>query len=387
MPRLAVFTPQLGRISETFIRRHVEDLLPGQTIAVAQQIMPAGADDHESTPALMLDRWRRHRAVRLAARLRLWGPRVEDAIVAQFLRRHDVRVALGEYLDEFVRFVPMLNRLGIPFVVQGHGIDLSAALRRPGVPEQYEAYRSAQAVLTRCEFHRRRLIALGLSADRVHVNPGGVDVPETAAERGAESSKRFLAIGRLVPKKGPLLLLEAFRMAASRDAQIVLDVLGSGPLLQPAREFVDASGLGNRVRLHGAAPSDLKERLFEACGVFVQHSLTDPETGDEEGLPAAIQEAMAHAMAVISTRHAGIPDAVEDGGSGWLVDEGDVQGMAAAMIRAAADPYATAAAGRQGHTRARGRYTWAHERGRLLGHIEAATGGAFSPRRTPPGTS
>ena len=69
------------------------------------------------------------------------------------------------------------------------------------------------------------------------------------------------------------------------------------------------------------------------CGVFVQHSLTDPDNGDEEGLPAAIQEAMAHGMAVVSTRHSGIPEAVIENVTGLLVDEGNVKEMAMALLR------------------------------------------------------
>ena len=88
-----------------------------------------------------------------------------------------------------------------------------------------------------------------------------------------------------------------------------------------------------RVRLHGAASEDVKQRLLEECGVFVQHSLTDPETGDEEGLPAAIQEAMAYGMAVVSTRHSGIPEAVVDGSTGLLVNEGNVKDMAQAFLQ------------------------------------------------------
>ena len=57
-------------------------------------------------------------------------------------------------------------------------------------------------------------------------------------------------------------------------------------------------------------PEKVKMRLLRECGIFVQHSITDPVTGDDEGLPAAIQEAMAHGLAVVSTRHSGIPEAV-----------------------------------------------------------------------------
>lgn len=371
--KLAIFTSQLGAVSETFVRRHVEDLLPGRTLVVARNSGSAFGDFWQvPCPVLYLDRWALKLPVRLARRMGMVEARLRDMAVTKFLRMHSTTVVLGEYLDQFVDFVPLLDRMGLPYVVQGHGIDGSASLRTPGMAKRYLTYASARAVLTRCEAHRQRLIGLGLAAEKVFVNPGGVDVPETVPARGPEAAKRFLAVGRMVPKKGPIYLLEAFRLAAAKDLNITLDYIGDGLLFPAACQFVDACGLGSRVRLHGAAPEETKHRLFYECGVFVQHSIADPNTGDEEGLPAAIQEAMAHGMAAISTRHAGIPEAVEHSLTGWLVEEGDAVGMADEMLFAASNAQRTNAAGRAGHARALIAYRWQDEKHRLLTLISSA---------------
>jgi glycosyltransferase involved in cell wall biosynthesis len=224
-------------------------------------------------------------------------------------------------MDVAVDFVPVLDGLAIPYVVQGHGIDVSEALRRPGMAERYLSFRNARAILTRCEFHRRRLVDIGLPANLVRVNPGGVDIPQEVPRRPPEARKRFLAVGRMVPKKGPIYLLESFRLAAERDPEIRLDYIGGGELFPAAVQFVDAAGLGGRIRLLGMVTDAQKEKLWEECGVFLQHSLTDPETGNEEGLPAAIQEAMAAGMVVVTTAHSGIPEAIENGVTGYVVAE------------------------------------------------------------------
>lgn len=371
--KLVIFTAQLGTASETFIRRHVEDLLPGRTVVVARN-STAQFDGYwrSQCPVLFLDRWALRLPVRLAGRVGLSPARLRDSTVSRFLLRHGATVILGEYLDQFADFVPLLERMQLPYIVQGHGIDVSAALRKPGMAERYRSYESAAAILTRCEFHRQRLIGLGLPADRVHVNPGGVDVPDQMSTRPAEAYKRFLAVGRFAPKKGPIYLLEAFRLAAARDATISLDYIGGGELFPAAQQFVNACGLTDRVRLHGPAKDNVKLLLARECGLFLQHSLTDPETGDEEGLPAAIQEAMALGMTVVSTRHSGIPEAIEHGISGLLVEEMDVEAMAEAMIRAANDPVLCARLGAAAHRKAKELYTWPAERARLLAALERA---------------
>jgi len=66
------------------------------------------------------------------------------------------------------------------------------------------------------------------------------------------------------------------------------------------------------------------------AAVFVQHSVIAP-SGDREGTPVAILEAGAAAVPVVATRHEGIADVVIDGATGLLVEEGDVNGMAAAV--------------------------------------------------------
>jgi colanic acid/amylovoran biosynthesis glycosyltransferase len=371
--KLAIFTPQLGSASETFIRRHVEDLLPGRTVVVARNsTTPFGGYWRPQCPVLFLDRWALRLPVRLAVRAGVSQARLHDSTMARFLRQHGATVILGEYLDQFADFIPLLERMRLPYIVQGHGIDVSAALRKPGMAERYRSYDSAAAILTRCEFHRKRLIDLGLPADRVHVNPGGVDVPEQSPARPVEACKRFLAIGRFVPKKGPIYLLEAFRLAAARDSTITLDYIGGGELLPAAQQFVSVCRLKDRARLHGPAGDDVKSRLAQDCGVFVQHSVTDPETGDEEGLPAAIQEAMALGMTVIGTRHSGIPEAIEHDVSGLLVEEGDVEAMAEAMGRIASDRALCARLGAAAHAKAKDLYSWPAERARLLAALERA---------------
>ena len=171
--------------------------------------------------------------------------------------------------------------------------------------------------------------------------------------------------GEWVAKKAPILLLDAFRRARDTCPNLRFDYVGGGPLLPAALQFVQAHQLEDSVTLHGGVTPMELERIRSRADIFVQHSITDPETGDEEGLPAAIQEAMAAGLPVVSTNHAGIPEAIEHGRHGLLVEPGDTIGMADHIVGLTESADAATMMGYAGWKKARSVYTWADERSRL----------------------
>jgi colanic acid/amylovoran biosynthesis glycosyltransferase len=104
---------------------------------------------------------------------------------------------------------------------------------------------------------------------------------------------------------------------------------------------------------------------MKQADMFLQHSMTDPETGDQEGLPVAILEAMANSLPIISTKHAGIPEAVLDSNNGFLVDEGDSKNMAQKIISLTKDPDLRATMGFNSWRRAKNEFSWDNERSKL----------------------
>src|SRR5919204_317102 len=147
-------------------------------------------------------------------------------------------------------------------------------------------------------------------ADLVRTIPNGVHVPATI---GAEADPReVLFAGRLSPEKGIEELV-----AATEGMNLV--VAGDGPL----RHLVpDALGF---------VPHDELEGLYERAAVVVLPSY-------REGLPLSVLEAMAHGKPVVASAVGGIPEFVEDGVTGLLVEPGDVAGLRAAIERLLADP-------------------------------------------------
>ena len=162
------------------------------------------------------------------------------------------------------------------------------------------------------------------------------------------------------------MTLDAFRRGAKACPNIQFDYVGSGTLLPAAEQFILAFNLRDRVTLHRSQPSGMVQSLLKKADIFLQHSMTDPETGDEEGLPVSMLEAMANSLPVVSTRHAGIPEAVLDGCTGYLVEEGDSAGMADRLIALSHDPDLRRRMGETGWRRAKEHFSWEKERMELL---------------------
>lgn len=369
---LAIFCPNLGLKSETFIRRHIETLLPGGTVVITGMTGKGpGKEWIADCPVLDLShlprpRMRQQLLRAIPERLGWKYEDPESRAVRDFLVNYKVEVVLGEYLDVSLPWLRLCKSLGIRFWGHAHGYDVSVLLRRDHWRKAYLQYRDAAGIIVVSEVSRMRLVELGLNAEMVHVIPCCVTVENSFPEKNRHDGLiRCLAVGRMVSKKSPIFCLDSFRRAAESCPSLRLTYVGEGELLSAARHFVKAFDLESKVSLLGGQSHEVIAGLMAEADVFIQHSVIDQETGDEEGLPVAILEAMACGLPVVSTRHAGIPEAVIDGNTGFLVAEGDSKGMADCLIKLAGDHELRLRMGRAGWRRAKEMFTWERERDSL----------------------
>jgi colanic acid/amylovoran biosynthesis glycosyltransferase len=130
----------------------------------------------------------------------------------------------------------------------------------------------------------------------------------------------------------------AFEHALGQDRNITLDIIGDGPMRSDIEAFIEQHRLQSTVTLHGTLPHAEVLEIMNRSSVFVQHSMSDPKTGNREGLPVSLLEAAAHALPIVTTRHEGIPEAVDDGLGGFLVNEGDWLSMTDYLVKLVKDP-------------------------------------------------
>lgn len=356
---LAVVLPEVGLPSETFIRWDVERLLPSATAVVADP-PPGGLSVQGETT------WSLHDQPALVLEAVQGDPYPSDeriAAVLGFLQRHHVTVVLIEYLDFADRWFNPLRRAGHRIWVRGHGVDLSARLRERQWVNAYRRLADADGIIVPSRHAHTTLAAAGLPEAKIHVVKSPVTLPPQPHRHG-RGAVRCVAVGRLVAKKAPLLMLGAFHHARRADPRLTLDVVGDGPFWDDVHDFVSAHGLNDHIRLHGRLPHDQSLGLVERSDILIHHAVTAAD-GDTEGLPLAILEAMAAGLAVVSTNHAGIPEIVADGSTGRLVAEGDVSGMAAAVAELAADHHVRARMGQAGRQAIMDEHTEEHATERL----------------------
>jgi len=368
---LAVIAPQIGALSETFIRRHMEQLSPNKTVVIANtKDKPYAGHWDLECPQLIINQLYRNQNIFQKFYKKLANQFIQEkdrklALTKKFIQQHQVEVILGEYLDVSLPWLPLAQSLGIPFYAHAHGYDVSVRLQDQYWREIYQELSQATGIITMNHISRERLIELGIPAEKIHVITYGINVPSQPCQRQPKEVVKCVAVGRMVGKKAPILTLDAFRRACEYYPNLHLDYVGTGALLSAVRQYIAAFNLSDKVTLHQGQPNTVVHQLMQEADIFLQHSMTDFDTGDEEGLPVAILEAMGYALPIISTKHAGIPEAVEDGKTGFLVHEGDSTEMAERIIDLAKDRENRIQFGYSGWEKAKEQFSWEREKKEL----------------------
>jgi colanic acid/amylovoran biosynthesis glycosyltransferase len=236
--------------------------------------------------------------------------------------------------------LPIARALELPLVVTFHGGDATkdGPYRSKLFPTIFQRRCAAlrrEAALFVCvaEHIREALLARDFPAAKLKVIRYGVE-PEADGETPSPPKRPYLLfVGRFVEKKGAAHLLEAMRALESEGGAIDLILIGDGPMAEVLK--LQSSGL-KHARFLGWLPNPEVRRLMRSALALCVPSVAAP-TGDAEGLPNVVLEAMACAVPVIGSQAGGIPEAVEHGRTGFLVPPADPRAIADAVGRLLGD--------------------------------------------------
>jgi glycosyltransferase involved in cell wall biosynthesis len=262
------------------------------------------------------------------------------------LRRHlaenPVDVCLINYGTTAARVAPLLVERRVPYVVHFHGFD---AHRTTGLEDLHKRYplmlEAAAEIVVVSSTMKEAIAAWGVPAGKIRLNPYGIPaLPEDADSLvSTRETDLILCAGRLVEKKAPHLVMAAFHEVWKRRPGTRLRWIGDGELRPVCEALVRGWRMEQAVVFEGVKTRAEILSAMATATVFAQHSVT-AASGDMEGTPNTILEAATMGCPIVATRHAGIADVVCDASLGCLVEEYDVEGMAAALVRTLDDPEA-----------------------------------------------
>jgi glycosyltransferase involved in cell wall biosynthesis len=349
-PNVAIVSPSRNLVSETFVKAHV-DALDGEIFHYFNGHLPKELHGHG--PLLKHDILTRiGRKIRAKSELS-----IDEQAVMESFQNNSIQVVLAEYGPTGAQLTRICSTLDIPLVVHFHGYDAS----QYDILEKYasaysQMFKQAAAIIVVSEKMKEMIIDIGMDEERIQLLPYGPAPGFSSIERKLSSKAHFLSVGRFVDKKAPYYVLLAFKSVIDSGQEAHLTMAGTGPLFACIKNMVKYFGLENRVSLPGIVDHEQVMSLMADASCYVQHSIR-AESGDMEGTPVSVLEAAAAGLQVISTRHAGIPDVILHGETGLLVEEHDVAGMAAHLLRSASHPEEALAMGLKSRERVKAYFT------------------------------
>jgi glycosyltransferase involved in cell wall biosynthesis len=223
---------------------------------------------------------------------------------------------------------------GIPFSFSARARDL-----HPPDGALLEKLAAAGLVRTNTRANERYLsgLAPAQAAKIVNIYNGVSLAPRSAPERPWQPPFQLLALGRMVPKKGYDVLLAACRLLDREGFSFHLTLAGDGPERHKLWQLITKYDLQERVTLAGFVPHREVPHLLAEADLFIMPSLITA-SGDRDGIPNVVLEALVHEVPVVATEVSGLPEVIRPPETGWIVPPSDPEALARTMREACADP-------------------------------------------------
>ena len=324
MRRVLIFKETLLPVSETFILAQMNSLRNYRPLLAGLEQTPRSLPLPE--PLLLA----RGTGRSMSLRAKIYRRTGFAPTFHKRARRFGPDLLHAHFASGGLTAIRMARALGIPLLVTLHGADITVR----GAAAKYEMLvEGAARFICVSNYIRDRALAAGFQAEKLIVHYIGVDRTLFPPVK-ARPSTGVVFVGRLVEKKGCQYLLRAMGRVQREHPQCTLEVIGDGPLRKELEEL--ARFLNLKCTFLGILPASAVRHHLAHARVVCVPSVT-AENGDTEGLPIILAEAQAMGLPVVSTMHAGIPEMIEPGVTGFLVAERDYKAMSEALVRLLSD--------------------------------------------------
>jgi len=236
---------------------------------------------------------------------------------------------------------------------------------------------ASRFTVTVCESNRRFLVEHlpGVNPAKIRVNYNGIDVDGFSPVSDRKEPFSVFSVGRLIEKKGFIHLVRAAAILRDSGLPVVVRIAGEGREQPRLQREIDEKGLGDHVRLLGSLRQD-EVRHWMQRSACVALPCVQAKDGNIDALPTVLLESMACGCPSVSTRLSGIPEIIEHGESGLLVEPGNDRDLADAIRRVLVEKELAQKLSVQGRRRALERFDGRRNVAAMRELLRAAVGGA-----------
>lgn len=211
-----------------------------------------------------------------------------------------------------------------------HGFDITSYIKKNGKQIYKNLFAKGDLFQPISKRWEKRLVDLGCKKEKISVHRMGIDLDKIRFSPYSDNkngSVKIVSVARLVEKKGIHFGIQAIANLTKNYPNIEYSIIGDGPLKEDLQDLVNQLKLSQKIRFMGWMNQEETFEIMQRSDIFLAPSVTS-KTGEQEGIPVVLMEAMAHGLPVVSTYHSGIPELVMNNKTGFLVDEKDSDALA-----------------------------------------------------------
>ena len=265
--------------------------------------------------------------------------------------------------------------LRLPYIIYAHGNEITRCLNNQTRQWQkpLSALRKADAIIANSNYTASLVEKAGVPSMRIKIIHPGCDIDYFKSVQTTPQIRErliptplagpiILTVGNLVERKGHDTVLQVLPSLLADFPELIYIIVGDG-IYRPALEsLVKELEIEKNVIFAGQAPTDFLPNYYEICDVFVMLSKENLESNDVEGFGMVFLEAGGCGKPVIGGKSGGIPDAIEDGVSGFLVDPSDSAAIAERLRLILTNQSFAKEMGQRGRKRVAAHFTWSKVR-------------------------
>lgn len=232
----------------------------------------------------------------------------------------------AHFLNDGIDALMLRDKLSVPLVTTLHGHDISKVeTKKLFRKSRKDFFHRVDKVIAVSDYIYNCALKNGCPEEKLIKHHIGIDLKMFEGVRSESINPEILFVGRLVEKKGCIYLLQAMKILKNKYPELKLNIIGDGPLYKELTDFSQKNALN--VEFKGRGTQDQIRQAMSKAWVFAAPSIT-ASTGDAEGLAMVFLEAQALKVPIVTFDSGGISEGVENGVTGFLEKEKDVNGLA-----------------------------------------------------------